>query len=86
MSPWRAPWLLALIAIGCDRSPPPPPPAGRALPTATAKTAAPVCTFGADQTCNDDPLLSKTHGTCRQDGTCECQPGYAKNEATGRCR
>ena len=45
-----------------------------------------VCTYGMDQTCNDDPVISSLHGACQMDGTCVCKSGYEKNPATGRCR
>jgi hypothetical protein len=46
---------------------------------------APVCTFGMDQTCNDNPLLSSIHGYCQPDGTCICKDGFDKNPVTGKC-
>jgi hypothetical protein len=47
---------------------------------------APVCTYGMDQTCNDNPLISSLHGYCQPDGTCICKDGYEKNPSTGMCR
>lgn len=44
-----------------------------------------VCEFGADQTCNDNPIISSLHGRCLPDGTCECLGAFAKNPETGRC-
>ena len=45
-----------------------------------------VCTFGMDQTCNDDPEISSLHGQCEPDGTCTCFEGFGgKNPETGRC-
>jgi len=44
-----------------------------------------VCTYGMDQTCNDDPMISSIHGTCNEDGTCTCDKGWDKNPETGRC-
>jgi hypothetical protein len=44
-----------------------------------------VCTFGADQTCNDNPAISSLHGVCQKDGSCLCHPGFAKT-AKGLCR
>ncbi len=46
---------------------------------------APVCTYGMDQTCNDNSFISSIHGYCQPDGTCICKDGYAKNPATGKC-
>jgi hypothetical protein len=43
------------------------------------------CTFGANQTCNDVPLVSSIWGTCQPDGTCLCAAGMMVNPATGRC-
>lgn len=42
-----------------------------------------VCTYGMDQTCNDDPTRSSIDGHCNQNGTCICNRGY--NAWTGRC-
>jgi hypothetical protein len=55
----------------------------------TPKSPAPVCWTvcqpGMDQTCNDNPVVQSTHGTCEPDGTCTCKDGFAKNPKTGRC-
>jgi hypothetical protein len=45
---------------------------------------APVCTPGADQTCNDNPIVSSFHGHCTDAGTCQCN-GTILNPNTGRC-
>jgi hypothetical protein len=45
-----------------------------------------VCEFGADRTCNDDPAISSIHGTCNQDGTCTCRPGFERRADTGKCK
>lgn len=45
----------------------------------------PVCTAGADQTCNDNPAASSIWGHCEADGTCTCNPAYVINPETGRC-
>jgi hypothetical protein len=45
----------------------------------------PACSFGRDQTCNDDPTVSTLWGHCNQDGTCSCMVGTI-NPTTGRCR
>ena len=44
-----------------------------------------VCSYGADQTCNEDLTIGTLHGMCRPDGTCICNPGFSKNPATGKC-
>src|SRR5262245_845111 len=44
-----------------------------------------VCTFGADQTCNDSPLISSIHGHCTDAGVCECTFGGGLNPDSGRC-
>jgi MYXO-CTERM domain-containing protein len=44
-----------------------------------------VCEIGMDQTCNDNPVISSTRGTCQADGTCKCNSGVAKNPDSGRC-
>lgn len=46
----------------------------------------PACTPGADQTCNDEPVISSLRGHCLSDLTCACLPGFTVNPATGRCR
>jgi hypothetical protein len=45
----------------------------------------PVCTFGADQTCNDNPILSSIHGHCTDAGTCACTFDAGTNPDSGRC-
>jgi hypothetical protein len=45
-----------------------------------------TCTPGADQTCNDDPVISSLRGRCQADLTCACNPGATLNPATGKCR
>jgi hypothetical protein len=47
--------------------------------------AQPVCTLGADQTCNDDLAMSALAGTCLPDGSCACKAGYTK-QASGKCK
>jgi len=44
-----------------------------------------VCTYGMDQTCNDNPIISSIHGVCNPDGTCLCAGGWAINPQSGRC-
>lgn len=44
------------------------------------------CTPGADQSCNDNPEASALWGVCNADGTCRCNPGFAINPQTGKCR
>jgi hypothetical protein len=86
-----APRVVLLLGLGlacaaCKSDPPAPKPHGsQQAPVASAAPRA-VCTFGADQTCNDDPLLSSIHGTCNQDGTCTCQPGFKPSSTSGRCK
>ncbi|HMF44967.1 MAG TPA: hypothetical protein VKQ32_30055 [Polyangia bacterium] len=43
-----------------------------------------VCTFGADQTCNDNPALSSIHGHCTDAGVCVCADG-GTSSVSGRC-
>jgi hypothetical protein len=57
-------------------APPVPAPEGKRAP----------CTYGADQTCNDDPTISSLWGTCTQFGVCECKPGFELSPETKRCR
>jgi hypothetical protein len=44
-----------------------------------------TCTLGADQTCNNDPMISSLHGKCGSNGRCSCNTGYA-SLANGRCQ
>jgi hypothetical protein len=44
------------------------------------------CLPGADQTCNDDPIVSSLWGHCEATGVCTCKTGRSLNPATGRCR
>ena len=44
----------------------------------------PVCTFGADQTCNDDPRISSIRGRCTDAGACACGDAET-NPDSGRC-
>jgi hypothetical protein len=44
----------------------------------------PVCTPGADQTCNEDPTINSLRGKCLPDGTCACGTN-AVSPYTGRC-
>jgi hypothetical protein len=47
--------------------------------------ASTACTFGADETCNDDPTINAFWGSCQPNGTCLCKTGRSINPATGRC-
>jgi hypothetical protein len=69
-----------LAAFGCSSG-------SRDANSDAGKKAPPakVCTFGADQTCNDNPAISSLHGVCQKDGTCLCHTGFAKTEK-GLCR
>ena len=44
-----------------------------------------VCTPGANQSCNDNPIVSSIHGTCTAAGACQCGTGFILNPNTGRC-
>ncbi|MBW1881069.1 MAG: hypothetical protein JRJ84_22175, partial [Deltaproteobacteria bacterium] len=46
----------------------------------------PVCEYGSDWTCNDNPMISSIHGQCEEDGTCTCFEEFGgKNPETGLC-
>jgi hypothetical protein len=45
-----------------------------------------ACTFGADQTCNDDKSVSTLWGYCTSAGVCECNHGFEVSPTTHRCR
>ena len=51
---------------------------------AGADAASAVCTPGADQTCNDNPIWSSVHGRCTDAGACVCSDA-GTNPATGHC-
>jgi len=80
--------LLALAASGAScRSEGHQEPEHRGFVMAPVGPPAPrVCTFGADQTCNDDSLLSSVQGSCNQDGSCTCHPGFQVDPRSGRCK
>lgn len=81
---WTRCLPLALLAgVACSPSTDNAPRGGAG--TSGHDAATPVCEPGADQTCNDNPTISSLHGTCLQDGTCDCGSGFDKNPATGRC-
>jgi hypothetical protein len=77
---------IALSAVACKSDPPPKPkrPGFQMAPITSAAPA--VCTFGEDQTCNDDALISSIQGTCNQDGTCTCHPGFSRSATSGKCK
>lgn len=52
---------------------------------ATNGYPSPGCTYGADQTCNDDQTDSGIMGQCDQSGYCTCNSPYVINPATGKC-
>jgi hypothetical protein len=47
-------------------------------------TAPPECTFGADQTCNDNSAVSSIRGHCTDAGVCTCGDA-GRNLDSGRC-
>jgi hypothetical protein len=51
---------------------------------AAGGSGAPVCTVGADQSCNDNPALSSLHGHCTDAGVCACSDA-GTNPDSGRC-
>lgn len=68
--------VVVSILVGCGATSEP------AATSETAPVAGPPsgkrspCTFGADQTCNEDPRVSSLWGRCTEAGTCECKPGF----------
>jgi hypothetical protein len=73
----------------CDAGPPPldgPPASGTAGAGGSGGTGgSAVCSFGADQTCNDNPILSSIRGHCTDAGVCECDGNAGTNPDSGRC-
>lgn len=61
-------------------------PGDPASPSSSQKVCWLPCYPGANQLCNDDPLISALYGECQPDYTCGCYPGWQINPATGRCR
>jgi hypothetical protein len=45
-----------------------------------------ACTFGADQTCNEDKSVSTLWGYCTSLGVCECNHGFEVSPTTHLCR
>jgi hypothetical protein len=43
-----------------------------------------TCTVGMDQTCNDNPVISSTHGRCVQNGRCVCG-SFGMSATSGKC-
>jgi hypothetical protein len=65
------------------------PPADAPPADASASETQPVaaaCTPGADQTCNDSPIVSALWGMCDAPGVCRCKEGFSINLKTSRCR
>lgn len=73
--------LAALALLDCKAGEAPP---ARAADTAPSGKRAP-CTFGQDQTCNDDPKVSALWGRCTELGVCECQNGFELSPTSKRC-
>ncbi|HMJ10144.1 MAG TPA: hypothetical protein VK524_02000 [Polyangiaceae bacterium] len=78
--------LAAFALLDCNsaeapaaHSPEPP----SAAPGPSGKRA--PCSFGADQTCNDDPKVSALWGHCTELGVCECQSGFELSPISKRC-
>jgi hypothetical protein len=67
--------MVTTVDDGCAQGPP---------CDAGADALAAICTFGADQTCNDDPRVSSIRGRCTDAGTCECS-ATGTNPDSGRC-
>jgi hypothetical protein len=79
--------VLAALAAACKSDPGKKHPGFERAPAPSGSAlSATACTPGADQTCNDNPLISKIHGTCQMDGQCSCHPGFSINPATGKCK
>ena len=53
-------------------------------PTSGCSGPSGICTFGADQSCNDSLMISSTHGRCMESGQCVCTSPY-KLLASGKC-
>lgn len=53
-------------------------------PDTRIDAASAACTFGQDQTCNDNPIWSAVYGRCTDAGTCVCSDA-GMNADSGRC-
>ena len=82
----RAALALALLAAASCKSDPPKKSGFAFAPASATQKPEHACTFGLDQSCNDDPLVSSKRGACNQDGTCSCNPGYSQSPTTGKCK
>ena len=83
------------LAVGCQRDTARPARAPHARPARKSASdvrsekpaaKAPACTFGADQTCNEDKSVSTLWGYCTSLGVCECNHGFEVSPTTHRCR
>lgn len=86
---FRALLLVVTLAACSSQSTPPAEPASEpapaeAPPAPAAGKRAP-CTFGADQTCNEDPKVSSLWGKCTEQGVCVCNEGFELSPG-GYCR
>jgi hypothetical protein len=97
----RRAWAVSILVWGaaCAGSPAPSRPAepapnaGAGAPDGEGRGAAPQgagkrapCTFGADQSCNEDPSVSSLWGRCTEYGVCECHPGFELSPESALCR
>lgn len=75
---------LLLVLTRCGQSASPAAQAGAPSAAEASGKRAP-CSFGADQTCNEDPAVSSFWGHCTELGVCECKPGF-ELATSGYCR
>jgi curli biogenesis system outer membrane secretion channel CsgG len=98
---WRTANMFVLVPLslagiaGCQRDTARPAKAPHARPARKTasdvpaeKTASkrPPCTFGADQTCNEDKSVSTLWGYCTSLGVCECNHGFEVSPTSHLCR
>jgi hypothetical protein len=83
--------LVVAVSLFAGCAAPTPPPADPAqagdghAPVHAPSGKRAACTFGADQTCNEDPRVSALWGRCTEHGTCECNAGFELGPS-GYCR
>lgn len=53
-------------------------------PDTRVDAATAACTFGQDQTCNENPIWAAVYGRCTDAGTCVCSDA-GMNADSGRC-
>src|SRR5262245_54256204 len=80
----RALWMALAASMLCCACPDSRKPAGDGS-VESGEWPVAGCTFGQDQTCNDDLAMSAISGRCSTEGTCSCKSGFAIRLGSGKC-